>query len=124
MRMLFAGPFAGALAARARDAVHVRLTWRADVHARDGRPLNAEPQLAPATDVADQERRGRSPERAGAGTFALDSEATTGLALRHTRQIPDDPGFASAAQRLRDASAAMPGPRDMVATLEQLVAER
>lgn len=44
--------------------------------------------------------------------------------LRHTLQILDDPGFASAAQRLRDESAAMPSPRDMVATLEQLVAER
>ncbi|MFE2230212.1 activator-dependent family glycosyltransferase [Streptomyces kronopolitis] len=86
--------------------------------------INAVPQLALSTNVADQEWRGRSLERAGAGIYAHHSEVTTDLVLRHTRQILDDPGFASAAQRLRDESAAMPSPRDMVATLEQLVAER
>ncbi|GAA2590751.1 activator-dependent family glycosyltransferase [Streptomyces tubercidicus] len=86
--------------------------------------VNAVPQLALSTTVADLEWRGRSLERAGAGIFAHHSEVTADLVLRHTRQILDDPGFASAARRLRDESAAMPSPRDMVATLEQLVAER
>ncbi|AZS70046.1 activator-dependent family glycosyltransferase [Streptomyces lydicus] len=86
--------------------------------------INAVPQLTLCTSVADLEWRGRSLERAGAGIFAHHSEVTADLVLRHTLQILDDPGFASAAQRLRDESAAMPSPRDMVATLEQLVAER
>ncbi|MFF8791077.1 activator-dependent family glycosyltransferase [Streptomyces sp. NPDC015125] len=86
--------------------------------------VHAVPQLALSTTVADLEWRGRSLEHAGAGIFAHHSEAGADLVLSHTRQILDDPGFASAARRLRDESAAMPSPRDMVATLEQLVAER
>ncbi|MEU8784992.1 activator-dependent family glycosyltransferase [Streptomyces sp. NPDC048637] len=86
--------------------------------------VHAVPQLALSTKVADLEWRGQSLERAGAGIFAHHSEVTADLVLRHTRQILDDPGFASAARRLGDESAAMPSPRDMVATLEQLVAER
>lgn len=86
--------------------------------------VNAVPQLALSTNVVDLEWRGRSLERAGAGIHAHHSEVTADLVLRHTRQILEDPGFTSAAQRLRDEAVAMPSPRDMVATLEQLVAKR
>ncbi|MEV6569373.1 hypothetical protein [Streptomyces kronopolitis] len=45
-------------------------------HPRHGRPLHAAPPLAPVTDLADQEWRGRSAERAGVGIVAHHSEET------------------------------------------------
>ncbi|MFB6441017.1 activator-dependent family glycosyltransferase [Streptomyces sp. NPDC056411] len=86
--------------------------------------INAVPQLALSTTVADLEWRGRSLERAGAGLFVHHSEADAELVLRHTLQLLDDPGFASAARRLRDESAAMPSPYDLVTVLTDLVAGR
>ncbi|WP_432146303.1 activator-dependent family glycosyltransferase [Streptomyces sp. bgisy084] len=86
--------------------------------------VNGVPQLSLSTGVADLEWRGRALERAGAGIFVHHSEADAESVLRNTRQLLDDPGFASAARRLRDESAEMPSPCDLVAVLEDLVAAR
>ncbi|MGA5699011.1 activator-dependent family glycosyltransferase [Peterkaempfera bronchialis] len=86
--------------------------------------VNAVPQLILSTLVADQELRGRSLERQGAGIFVHHSQVDADQVVRHTRRLLDDPGFAAAARRLRDESAAMPTPYETVAVLERLTAER
>ncbi|WP_055489575.1 activator-dependent family glycosyltransferase [Streptomyces sp. TP-A0356] len=86
--------------------------------------VNAVPQLALSTYVADQELRGRALEDTGAGLFAHHSEVTPERVVEQTRLLLEDPSFAAAARRLRDASAALPGPHDLVPRLEGLAAGR
>ncbi|MEU3985434.1 activator-dependent family glycosyltransferase [Streptomyces sp. NPDC026672] len=86
--------------------------------------VNGVPQLALATNVADQELRGRALEKAGAGIFVHHSDVDAGQVLVHTRRLLEEPSFAAAARRLRAESRAMPSPHALVARLERLVAER
>ncbi|MEU8976269.1 activator-dependent family glycosyltransferase [Streptomyces monashensis] len=86
--------------------------------------VNAVPQLAMSTLVADQELRGRSLEDAGAGFFLHHTDADPDRVTDLTRQLLEDPSHAAAAGRLRDESAAMPSPHAVVAELERLVAAR
>ncbi|NKI45071.1 activator-dependent family glycosyltransferase [Streptomyces physcomitrii] len=86
--------------------------------------VNAVPQLALSTLVADQELRGRSLEDAGAGHFLHHSEAGAARVAELTRRLLEEPSYTVAARRLRDESAAMPGPHEVVGTLERLVAAR
>ncbi|MFJ8010056.1 activator-dependent family glycosyltransferase [Streptomyces fagopyri] len=86
--------------------------------------VNGVPQLALSTNVADQELRGRSLEKAGAGIFVHHSDVDAGQVLVHTRRLVEEPEFAAAARRLRDESAALPSPHALVAQLERLAADR
>ncbi|WP_405887182.1 activator-dependent family glycosyltransferase [Streptomyces sp. NBC_01136] len=85
--------------------------------------VNGVPQLALSTNVADQELRGRSLEKAGAGIFVHHSDVDAGQVLADTRLLLQEPAFAAAARRLRDESAAMPSPHALVAHMERLVAD-
>ncbi|CAL9331515.1 10-deoxymethynolide desosaminyltransferase [Streptomyces sp. enrichment culture] len=82
--------------------------------------VHAVPQLALSTLVADQELRGRSLEEAGAGFFLHHSESDPDRVADLTRRLLDDPSHAAAARRLRDESAAMPSPYDVVPELADL----
>ncbi len=84
--------------------------------------VNAVPQLAVSTLVADQELRGRSLEEAGAGFFLHHSEGDPDRVADLTRRLLEDPSHAAAARRLRDESAAMPSPHDIVPELADLAA--
>ncbi|MGA4966523.1 activator-dependent family glycosyltransferase [Streptomyces pseudogriseolus] len=84
--------------------------------------VNAVPQLAVSTLVADQELRGRSLEEAGAGFFLHHSEGDPDRVADLTRRLLEDPSHAAAARRLRDESAAMPSPHDIVPELAGLAA--
>jgi glycosyltransferase DesVII len=82
--------------------------------------VHAVPQLALSTLVADQELRGRSLEEAGAGFFLHHSESDPDRVADLARRLLDDPSHAAAARRLRDESAAMPSPYDVVPELADL----
>ncbi|WP_443041987.1 nucleotide disphospho-sugar-binding domain-containing protein [Streptomyces sp. B21-106] len=86
--------------------------------------VNAVPQLALSTLVADQELRGRSLEDAGAGFFLHHTDADPDRVTDLTRRLLEDPSHAAAARRLRDESAAMPTPHAIVPELERLAAAR
>lgn len=86
--------------------------------------VNAVPQLMLSTFVADQELRGRSLEREGAGIFMHHSEVTAEQVVGHTLQLLEDPAYTNAAWRLSEESAALPTPHALVAQLEQIVRER
>ncbi|MEU3985271.1 activator-dependent family glycosyltransferase [Streptomyces sp. NPDC026672] len=82
------------------------------------------PQLIASTYIADQELRGRSLEREGAGFFVHHSELSTGQIREQLLRLLDEPEHRAAAQRLSEEVAAMPSAYDTVAVLEKLVAER
>jgi glycosyltransferase DesVII len=86
--------------------------------------VNAVPQLALSTYVADQELRGRALQDAGAGLFLHHSEVTPEGVAEQTRRLLEEPGFAAAARRLREESAALPSPHELVPRLERLAAAR
>ncbi|MDI5963738.1 activator-dependent family glycosyltransferase [Streptomyces sp. SL13] len=86
--------------------------------------VNAVPQLTLSTYVADQEMRGRTLEREGAGVFLHHSEVTPEKVVHHTRRMLDDATFAVNAKRLSDESAAMPTPYETVAELERIAMSR
>ncbi|WP_432139698.1 MULTISPECIES: activator-dependent family glycosyltransferase [unclassified Streptomyces] len=86
--------------------------------------VNAVPQLALSTLVADQELRGRSLEDSGAGLFLHHTDADPDRVTHLTRRLLEDPSFTTAARRLRDESAAMPTPHAVVPELERLTAAR
>ncbi|MFF4402324.1 activator-dependent family glycosyltransferase [Streptomyces sp. NPDC001480] len=86
--------------------------------------VNGVPQLALSTNVADQELRGRSLEKAGAGILVHHSDVDPGQVLVHTRMLLEEPSFAAAARRLRDEATAMPSPHALVGRLERLAAGR
>ncbi|GAB3963658.1 activator-dependent family glycosyltransferase [Streptomyces sparsus] len=86
--------------------------------------VNAVPQLALATEVADQELRQRTLQDAGAGLLLHHSQASPERVLECTGRLLHDPDFAAAARRLRDESAAMPSPHALVPELEQRAAIR
>ncbi|MDO0924374.1 activator-dependent family glycosyltransferase [Streptomyces sp. TG1A-8] len=85
--------------------------------------VNAVPQLALSTHVADQELRGRSLQDAGAGLYLHHSEADPDRVADLTRRLLEDPSYTAAARKLREESAAMPSPHDLVPELERLVAD-
>lgn len=86
--------------------------------------VNAVPQLALSTLVADQELRGRNLQDSGAGLFLHHSDAGPDRVTDLTRRLLEDPSFTDAARRLRDESAAMPTPHAVVPELERLTAAR
>lgn len=86
--------------------------------------VNAVPQLALSTLVADQELRGRNLQDSGAGLFLHHTDADPERVTDLTRRLLEDPSHAAAANRLRDESAAMPTPHAVVGELERLVAAR
>ncbi|MFF1278953.1 activator-dependent family glycosyltransferase [Streptomyces marokkonensis] len=86
--------------------------------------VNAVPQLALSTLVADQELRGRNLQDSGAGLFLHHSDADPDRVTDLTRRLLEDPSFTDAARRLRDESAAMPTPHAVVPELERLTAAR
>ncbi|MET9500058.1 activator-dependent family glycosyltransferase [Streptomyces sp. NPDC006552] len=86
--------------------------------------VNAVPQLALSTLVADQELRGRSLQDSGAGLFLHHTDAAPERVTDLTRRLLEDPSYAAAAGRLRDESAALPTPHAVVGELERLVAAR
>ncbi|MFM9694084.1 activator-dependent family glycosyltransferase [Streptomyces europaeiscabiei] len=84
--------------------------------------VNAVPQLALSTLVADQELRGRSLQDSGAGLHVHHADADADRVADLTRRLLEDPSYAAEARRLRDESAAMPTPHDLVQELERLTA--
>lgn len=84
--------------------------------------VNAVPQLALSTLVADQELRGRSLQDSGAGLHVHHTDADADRVADLTRRLLEDPSYAAEARRLRDESAAMPTPHDLVQELERLTA--
>ncbi|MDX3588332.1 MULTISPECIES: activator-dependent family glycosyltransferase [Streptomyces] len=84
----------------------------------------AVPQLILSTYIADQELRGRTLEREGAGFFVHHSEITAGQVREQLLRLLQDPSHRAEALRLSEEVATMPTAYDTVAVLEKLVAER
>jgi glycosyltransferase (activator-dependent family) len=86
--------------------------------------VHAVPQLVMSTYIADQELRGRSLEREGAGFFVHHSEVNAAQVRTQVLRLLNDPQYAASARRVRDEVAAMPNAHETVPVLERLVAER
>ncbi|RLL68630.1 activator-dependent family glycosyltransferase [Streptomyces sp. Z26] len=81
------------------------------------------PQLVLSTYISDHQLRGTGLRDAGAGDFAHWKDADAAYVRDAVRRLVEEPSYAEAARALQAEAARLPSPAELVARLEEVVAE-